>query len=204
MYNHNYLEKLVVFCINICKCSGYNPEVVCMHCERGEAGHWFKNRVQKFKLGWGGAPSRWQWNKTWRSTSSRQIQQNYIYMWNSSYRTPNKCWQKTSDFPKDTLRWPTHKDGAKPKAETQELCEHRREREISPSSLRRSGLKLHNQLDVPASAEYVNRQRIIPNSGGGLWKQDILILPLFLFLWVYMCMLLVEILSVYLCFHHLS
>ena len=34
------------------------------------------------------------------------------------------------------------------KAETQELCEQRREREISPCSLRSSGLNLHNQLDV--------------------------------------------------------
>ena len=35
------------------------------------------------------------------------------------------------------------------KAEPQELCEQRREREISPSSLRSSRLYLHNQLDVP-------------------------------------------------------
>ena len=32
---------------------------------------------------------------------------------------------------------------------TQELCEQRREREISPGSLRSSGLNLHNQLNVP-------------------------------------------------------
>ena len=38
--------------------------------------------------------------KTWRSPSSPQIHQKYIYMWNSSYRTPTECWQKTSDFPK--------------------------------------------------------------------------------------------------------
>ena len=49
----------------------------------------------------------------------------------------------------DTLRRPTCIGGAKSKAETQELCEQRREREISPSSLRRSGLNLHNQPDVP-------------------------------------------------------
>ena len=36
----------------------------------------------------------------WRSPSSTQIHQNYIYMWNNSYRTPTECWQKTSDFPK--------------------------------------------------------------------------------------------------------
>ena len=36
----------------------------------------------------------------WRSPSSPQIHQKYIYMWNDSYRTPTECWQKTSDFPK--------------------------------------------------------------------------------------------------------
>ena len=46
-------------------------------------------------------------------------------------------------------RRPTRRGGAKSKAEPQELCEQRREREISPSSLRSSGLKLHNQFDVP-------------------------------------------------------
>ena len=50
MYNHNYLEKLVVYCINILKCSGYNPEVVYKHCEREGSGHWYKNRVQEFEL----------------------------------------------------------------------------------------------------------------------------------------------------------
>ena len=49
----------------------------------------------------------------------------------------------------DTFRRPTCRDGAKSKAEPQELCKHGREREISPSSLRSSGLNLHNQLDVP-------------------------------------------------------
>ena len=58
----------------------------------------------------------------------------------------------------DALRRPTRRGGSKYKAETQELCEQRREGEISPSSLRSSGLKLHKQLDVPASAEYLNRQ----------------------------------------------
>ena len=73
----------------------------------------------------------------------------------------------------DTLRRPTPtcRGGSKSKAEPRELCEQRREREISPSSLRSSGLKLHKQLDVPASVEYLNRQRIIPNSGGGLWSR---------------------------------
>ena len=39
--------------------------------------------------------------------------------------------------------------GAKSKAEPQELCEQRRERELSPSSLRSSRVYLHSQLDVP-------------------------------------------------------
>ena len=37
----------------------------------------------------------------WRSASSPQIHQKYIYMWKNSYRTPTECWQKTSDFPKN-------------------------------------------------------------------------------------------------------
>ena len=49
----------------------------------------------------------------------------------------------------DALRRPTCRGGSKPKAEPQDLCEQRREREISPSSLRSSGLNLHSQLDVP-------------------------------------------------------
>ena len=49
----------------------------------------------------------------------------------------------------DTLRRHTRRGGSKSKAEPWELCKQRREREISPSSLRSSGLKLHNQLDVP-------------------------------------------------------
>ena len=48
---------------------------------------------------WGRA-SRWQKSKTWRSPSSPQIHQKYIYMWNNSYRMPTERWQKTSDFPK--------------------------------------------------------------------------------------------------------
>ena len=47
------------------------------------------------------------------------------------------------------LRQPTPRGGAKSKAEPQELYEQRRERKISPSSLRSSGLNLHNHLDVP-------------------------------------------------------
>ena len=48
----------------------------------------------------------------------------------------------------EALRRPTRRGGAKSKAEPQELCEQRREREISPSSFRGNGLNLHNQLDV--------------------------------------------------------
>ena len=36
----------------------------------------------------------------WRSPSSPQIHQKYIYMWNSSYRTTTERRQKTSDLPK--------------------------------------------------------------------------------------------------------
>ena len=36
----------------------------------------------------------------WRSPSSPQIHQKYIYTWNCSYRTPTERWQKTSDIPK--------------------------------------------------------------------------------------------------------
>ena len=44
---------------------------------------------------------------------------------------------------------PTCRGGAKSKAEPQELCEERREREISLCSLKIYGLNIHNQLDVP-------------------------------------------------------
>ena len=36
----------------------------------------------------------------WRSPSSPQIHQKYIYTWNNSYRTPTERWQKNSDLPK--------------------------------------------------------------------------------------------------------
>ena len=45
-------------------------------------------------------PSIWRRSKTWRSPSSPQIHQKYIYMWNNSYRTLTEHWQKLSDFPK--------------------------------------------------------------------------------------------------------
>ena len=36
----------------------------------------------------------------WRSPSSPQIHQKYVYMGNNSYRKPPEHWQKTSYFPK--------------------------------------------------------------------------------------------------------
>ena len=53
-------------------------------------------------------------SKTWRSPSSQQIHQKYIYMWNNSYRTPTERWQKTSDFPKGK-KLPTYLCRAKEK-----------------------------------------------------------------------------------------
>ena len=61
----------------------------------------------------------------------------------SCYFNPILSEQRT-----DALRWPTHIDRAKSKVEPQELWEQRRQREISPSSLRSRGLILQNQLDV--------------------------------------------------------
>ena len=63
-------------------------------------------------------PSRWRRSKTWRSSSSPQMHQNYIYMWNNSYRTPAECWQKTSDFPKGK-KIPTYLSRAKEKKQRQ-------------------------------------------------------------------------------------
>ena len=59
-------------------------------------------------------PSRWRRRKTWRSPSSPQIHQKYIYMWKNSYRTPTERWQKTSDFPK-SKKLPTYLGRAKEK-----------------------------------------------------------------------------------------
>ena len=53
-----------------------------------------------------------------------------------------------SGWKTDSRGWPTCRGGAKSKAEPQELCEQRREREISACSHRICGLNLHNQLDV--------------------------------------------------------
>ena len=62
-------------------------------------------------------PSRCWKSKTWRSPSSPQIHQKYIYVWNNSYRTPTEHWQKTSDFPKDK-KLPTYLGKAKEKRKT--------------------------------------------------------------------------------------
>ena len=68
-------------------------------------------RVKTFTVG---GASRWWKSKTQRSPSSPQIHQKYIYMWNSSYRTPTECRQKTSDFPKGK-KFPTYLGRAREK-----------------------------------------------------------------------------------------
>ena len=50
----------------------------------------------------------------WRSPYSPQVHQKYIYMWNSSYRTPTERWQNISDFPKGK-KLPTYLVGQKKK-----------------------------------------------------------------------------------------
>ena len=62
----------------------------------------------------GGGASRWWKSKTWRSPSSPQIHQKYIYMWNNPYRTPTERWKKTSDLPK-SKKLPTYLGRAKEK-----------------------------------------------------------------------------------------
>ena len=39
--------------------------------------------------------------KTWRSPSSPQIHQKYIYMWNNSYRTPTEHWKRPQTSQKE-------------------------------------------------------------------------------------------------------
>ena len=56
-----------------------------------------------------------------------------------------------SEQRKEALRQPTSRGGAKSKAEPQELCKQRREREISHSNIRSSGSNLHNELDLPCT-----------------------------------------------------
>ena len=64
----------------------------------------------------------------------------------------------------DALRRPTRRSGTKSKAEPKELCKQRREREISSSSLRSSGLNLHNQLDVPCISGVPGKKTNHPKS----------------------------------------
>ena len=54
-----------------------------------------------------------------------------------------------SGWGRDAWGWPTCRGEAQTKAEPQELCKQRRERENSPCSLGSSGLNPHNQLDKP-------------------------------------------------------
>ena len=82
----------------------------------------------------------------------------------------------------DALRRPTRRGGSKSKAEPQELCEQRREREISSSSLRSNGLNVHNQLEVPCICgipEYTTNHPKIEAVDFG--SKDIYIFFLFLF-----------------------
>ena len=66
----------------------------------------------------GERPSRWQKSKTWRSPSSPQIHQKYIYMWNSSYRT-NTYWTLAEDLrPPKRQELPTYL-GRQKKKETE-------------------------------------------------------------------------------------
>ena len=71
----------------------------------------YKNSMKIILLG---GPSRWQRSEMWRSPSSPQIHQKYIYMWNNSYRTLTERWQKTSDLPKGK-KLPTYLGRAKEK-----------------------------------------------------------------------------------------
>ena len=75
-----------------------------------ETPDWDKSNI---KILVGGA-SRWRKSKTWRSPSSHQIHQKYIYTCNCSYRTPTERWQKTSDLPKGK-KLPTYLGRAKEK-----------------------------------------------------------------------------------------
>ena len=86
----------------------------------------------------------------------------------------------------DALRQPTRRGRSKSKAEPRELCKQRREREISPSSIRSRGLNLHNQLDVTASVEYLIDNKSSPIKEVDFGSNDTYIFsPFFLFVSVY-------------------
>ena len=58
-------------------------------CPCGPEGRAWNQKVilqHSYQMDW--RTSRRQRTKTWRSPSSPQIHQEYIYMWNNSYRTP--------------------------------------------------------------------------------------------------------------------
>ena len=100
--------------------SGGGGNDVLNDCLRVKEGPWVKvpalqamTPVNKKDREMGG-PSRWRRSETWRSPSSPQIYQKYVYIWKNSYRTPTERWQKTSDLPKGR-KLPKYLDRAKEK-----------------------------------------------------------------------------------------
>ena len=85
----------------------------------------------------------------WRSPSSPQIHQKYIYMWNNSYRTPTERWQKTSDLPKGK-KLPTYLGRAKEKRKN-------RDKRIgtgpAPAGGSREGGKVSTHQEAPSRVE---------------------------------------------------
>ena len=82
----------------------------------------------------------------WRSLSSPQIHQKYIYMWNNSYRTPTECWQKMSDLPKGK-KLPTNLGRAKKKRDK------RIGTEPAPVGASCEGGKVSTHWEAPSQAE---------------------------------------------------
>ena len=72
----------------------------------------------------------------------------------------------------DALRWATCRGGAKSKAEPQKLCKKRREREISPSSLRSSGFESPQSTwcTLHLWNTWIDNESS-QNWGSGLWEQ---------------------------------
>ena len=73
-----------------------------------------KKKQNEFKNNRKRERRRRQKSKTWRSPSSPQIHQKYIYTSNCSYRTITEYRQKTSDLPKGK-KLPTYLGRAKEK-----------------------------------------------------------------------------------------
>ena len=96
----------------------------------------------------------------WRSPSSPQIHQKYIYTYNCSYRTPTERWQKTSDLPKGK-KLPTYLGREKEKRKT-------RDKRIgagpAPVGGRCEGGKVSTHEETPLRAETVGGR------GGELWS----------------------------------